>query len=78
MKGKTQIFAVLSILFLFFLQPLNSTANQKTNKSEIHSLFSASGKFSFNFLLHYQRVLKDGVWWIYVYDGAKLIDAYPE
>ncbi len=26
----------------------------------------------------YVRVLVDGVWWIYVYDGNVLVDSYPE
>ena len=26
----------------------------------------------------YVRVLVDGVWWIYVYDGSVLIDSFPE
>ena len=26
----------------------------------------------------YVRVFQDGIWWIYVYDGGDLIDAYPE
>lgn len=26
----------------------------------------------------YVRVLVDGVWWIYVYDGSVLVDSYPE
>lgn len=78
MKGKTQIFAVLSILFLLFLSPLNSTAVQKTNGTKVQSQSSVSSKINSNFRLHYERVLIDGVWWIYVYDSGKLIDTYPE
>ncbi|MBK6875299.1 MAG: hypothetical protein IPG99_02220 [Ignavibacteria bacterium] len=26
----------------------------------------------------YVRVLVDGVWWIYVYDGSVMVDSYPE
>lgn len=26
----------------------------------------------------YVSVFKDGIWWIYVYDGNILIDAFPE
>jgi len=28
--------------------------------------------------ISYQRVFKDGIWWIYVYDGTELVDVYPE
>lgn len=78
MKGKTQIFAVLSILFLLFLSPLNSTAVQKTNGTKVQSQSFVSAKINSNFRLHYERVLLDGVWWIYVYDSGKLVDTYPE
>lgn len=78
MKGKTQIFAVLSVLFLLLFQPQNSTAIQETTRSEFHSVSSVSKIQTFNSTLHYVRVLVNDVWWIYVYDSGKLIDAYPE
>ena len=78
MKGKTQIFAVFFILFSLFLSPLNSTAVQKTTGTKAQSQSSVSSKINSNFRLHYERVLIEGVWWIYVYDSGKLVDAYPE
>ena len=27
--------------------------------------------------IEYVYVLENGVWWVYVYDGGELIDAYP-
>lgn len=78
MKGKTQIFAVLAILFLLFLSPQHSTANPASKESAI--LLQNSNSLNNNFIsyLHKERVLVDGIWWIFVYDSGKLIDAYPE
>ena len=78
MKGKTQIFAVITILFLLFISPQNSTAFQKATGAIVRSQSYLSGKNNSGFRLHYERILIDGIWWIYVYDNGKLIESYPE
>lgn len=78
MKGKTQIFAVLSVLFLLQFQPQNSTAVYEKTRIEHHSVSSVLKIQTFNSTLKYQRVLVNDVWWIYVYDNGKLIETYPE
>ncbi len=78
MKGKTQIFAVLSVLFLLQLQPQNSTAVQEKTRIEHYSVSSVLKIQTFNSTLKYQRVLVNDVWWIYVYDNGKLIETFPE
>ncbi len=78
MKGKTKIFAVIVILFLFSLFPQNSTAFQKTNSTASTSAEFTSVKIDSVITLHYERVLIDGVWWIFVYDKGKLMESFPE
>ena len=78
MKGKTQIFAVISILFLLFLSPQNSPASQKSTGAIVRSQSYLSGKINSGFRLHYERILIDGIWWIYVYDNGKLLESFPE
>ena len=78
MKGKTQIFAVIAVLFLLFLSPQNSTAFNIAIASKALSQNSVSSKINSSFRLHYERVFLDGIWWIYVYDNGKIVEVYPE
>ncbi len=65
MKGKTQIFAVITFLFLLFLSPGISSADTQTTSNSTSSLI-------------YENVDICGTGWIFVFDGGKLIDTYPE
>ena len=75
MKGKTQIFAVLFFLCTIFFVPQNSSAASQVSGK---LLTPASEQIIFSDELEYERILNDGIWWIYVYDNGKIVDVYPE
>ncbi|MDQ3022561.1 MAG: hypothetical protein M3R36_18645 [Bacteroidota bacterium] len=75
MKTQTFIFTVLILLFTISFLPENSeSASKRSNylQEEITSLNQNENGYT------YVRVFKDGIWWIYVYDGVVLINVYPE
>jgi hypothetical protein len=75
MKDKFSLVLVTILLLLasFFLKP------NTINAENINFNLNALKLNSFSDLnTTYQRVEIDGKWWIFVYDGEKLIDVYPE
>lgn len=76
MNFKNFFFAILFSVIL----TISSLGNISRSKDSSLETFTAStnalvklgGEYT------YVRVFKDGIWWIYVYDGAILIDEYPE
>ncbi len=76
MNFKNLLFAVLtSVIFTFSGVGNLSHAKETEIKTSTVSI-SNSARFSGEY--SYVRVFKDGIWWIYVYDGSILIDAFPE
>jgi uncharacterized membrane protein len=74
MKAHTR-FIILIIFFISFVFSFtNSSAIEKTVSS---FTMVTSPQIEMQGLT-YQRVFKDGIWWIYVYDGTELVDVYPE
>lgn len=77
MIPKNSNIAVLIIfilsLFISFSKLNADVMNPKTliyNKSVMENSYGEG--------FRYVRILKDYKWWIYVYDGAELVDVYPE
>ncbi|MEO8666187.1 MAG: hypothetical protein ABI462_11900 [Ignavibacteria bacterium] len=74
MKAQTFIFTVLIFLSTISFLPGNSKGSSlNTVQSVTESITNVSGDG-----LTYVRVFKDGIWYIYVYDGEILITVYPE
>lgn len=71
------IFFTLFISFLISLTPC-----KKLKASDVKSKFLLEKYTDNNFFfageLKFERHFKNGKWWIYVYDGAELVDIYPE
>jgi hypothetical protein len=71
---KIKLFVIAAITFLVFLF---SFGNFSVKPNDVFaastSIISVQGGD-----YEYVRVFQDGIWWIYVYDGGDLIDAYPE
>ncbi|HMS33759.1 MAG TPA: hypothetical protein PKC91_06705 [Ignavibacteria bacterium] len=74
MKAQTFILTVLILLFTISFLPGNTPAAEISAGKTKNELTIKSA----NFNVRYERVFKDGIWYIYVYDGDKLIDVFPE
>lgn len=74
MKAQTFILTILITLFSFSILPGKSESNfKKAGQSQGKQIqLSIADQYT------YVRVFKNGIWWIYVYDGEILIDIYPE
>lgn len=76
MKAQTFILAVIIFLLtISFLQGNSEAAlniERQSQSLQINSDLTLKGDYT------YERVFKNGVWWIYVYDGEILIEFYPE
>ena len=76
MKAQNLIITALFFLLTISFLPGNSESAVKNNEqSKKEQTISASSE---KFTLTYERVFKDGIWWIFVYDGGVLIACYPE
>ncbi len=74
MKAQTFIFTVLIFLSTITFLPGNSNGSSlNKDQSVTRSITNV-----FYGKLTYVRVFKDGIWYIYVYDGEILITFYPE
>ena len=74
---KTQIRFKL-ILIVFFISFVFSFTNSfAVGKTFTSSVVVTALQIENQGITH-QRVFKDGIWWIYVYDGTELVDVYPE
>ena len=74
MKAQTFILTVLFFLLTISFLPGNSTAALSNAGQTNYELTKSSFKGDYT----YERVFKDGIWWIYVYDGGVLIAVFPE
>lgn len=74
MKAQTFIAAVLIVLSSIHFLPVNKIEAQ----SDSIQKFTGNTITDFNRGYNYERVLKDGIWYIYVYDNGTLVDIYPE
>lgn len=77
MKNKIIVFAILIIVFITSIQVF-TTPNAKSNTVFTTERKKVTPGSSFTGHLTYVRVYKDGIWYIYVYDGGELVDVYPE
>lgn len=73
MRPKVIFFALLISLFIS-LSPCKVSEIKSKTLTEV----CTKNKFSFGGELKFERVLKSGKWWIYVYEGSTLVDVYPE
>ncbi|MBK9333012.1 MAG: hypothetical protein IPM96_11560 [Ignavibacteria bacterium] len=76
MKNKNLIItlSILVILLISDISRINLYSESQTGTYK--KTFSTSERNTNSYT--YERVFKDGVWWIYVYDGSVLVDFFPE
>lgn len=68
---------ILILSFVLFLEvalqiPDSNYGLKSREKSNSISVVQYNAGYTF------ERVFKDGIWWIYVYDGEILVDIYEE
>lgn len=74
MKAPTFIPAILIFLLSGHFLPENTAEVIRNSDQSITTNTNTFLKIGYK----YERVLKDGIWYIYVYDNGVLIDVYPE
>lgn len=74
MKAQTFILTVLFFLLTVSFLPGNSTAASSNERQSNYGLTNIVSNADYT----YERVFKDGIWYIYVYDNGVLVDVYPE
>ena len=77
MKNKLFFLKIYAVVILFILPGINL----KTGSVESQFILRASSENSIKYDtsdLTYERVFKDGIWWIYVYDNLVLVHVYEE
>lgn len=72
MKIKNLLVSFVTILVLTFSFGIISLSTNDVQATPT-SVSSVMDKAD----IEYVYVFENGVWWVYVYDGGKLIDAYP-
>lgn len=75
MKSPIIIFTILALSIFSLSDSLASSKQEVNSRLEVKNYSSYTASISG---LTYVRVFQDGIWWIYVYDGSKLIDVFPE
>lgn len=71
---------LLLAVFVFVIVSLTNISGFSENElqatTQIASVYDPDLRSSSDY--DYERVLEDGIWYIYVYDGVVLVDVYPE
>lgn len=71
---KKLVFLICFFLFTSSLSPINSEENPKDKSFKEQFI----NKIDIHFEYTYVWVLRDGIWWILVYDqDGKLVNEYP-
>lgn len=69
---------VIIVIALFAFSFFTNQSNANNYSANFAQLNYVSKVNNITFEHTYEYVFKDGIWWVYVYDGdGRLIDVYP-